>query len=68
MITSHKSVTRKMKYLEAADLLEDSISDSFCRKTKKIINKSCILGTLPKTLHFLWLKGEKIRVTEIAEN
>lgn len=68
MITSHKSVTRKMKNLEAADLLEDSISDSFCRKTKEIISKSCILGSLPKTLYFLWLKGERIRVTEIAEN
>ena len=56
------SVTRKMKNLEAADLLQDSISDNFCRKTnlKKIIAKAVSWVSLPKTLHFLWLKGERI--------
>ena len=49
-----------MKNLEAADLLEDSISDSFCRKTnlKKIIAKAVSWVHCQKPYSFC---GERIR-------
>lgn len=50
-----------MKNLEAADLLEDSISDSFCRKTnlKKIIAKAVSWVHCQKPYTFCGLKARE---------